>query len=89
MLLSGSWHFLILELTWAFETRLLLLEKKSNKKEKKYFSYFPQYEHELFWRYYDRLHAFLAHCDYCLEKWEILNTVYVGVNYEAHALLDY
>ena len=53
------------------------------------FSHFPQYEHELFWRYYDRLHAFLAHCDFYLEKWKILNTVYKGVNCEARTLLEY
>jgi len=50
--------------------------------------HFPQYEHELFWRYYDRLHAFLAHYGYCLEKWELLDTVYMGVNYETRALLE-
>ena len=50
--------------------------------------HFPQYEHESFWRYYDRLHAFLAHCDYCLEKWELLDTVYEGLNYETRALLE-
>jgi len=50
--------------------------------------HFPQYEHELFWRYYDRLHAFLAHCDYCLEKWELLDIVYEGVNCETRAPLE-
>jgi len=40
--------------------------------------HFPQYEHELFWRYNDRLHAFFARCGYCLEKWKLLNTVYMG-----------
>jgi len=50
--------------------------------------YFLQYEDELFWRYYDRLHAFVAHCDYCLEKWELLDTVYEDVNYETRALLE-
>ena len=50
--------------------------------------HFPQYEHELFWRYYDRLHAFLAHYGYCLEKWELLDTVFLGVNYETRALLE-
>ena len=50
--------------------------------------HFPQYEHELRWRYYDRLHAFLARCDYCLEKWELLDTAYKGVNCETHALLE-
>ena len=51
--------------------------------------HFPQYEHELFWRYYDRLQAFLAHCDYYLKKWELLDTVYEGVNRENRAILEY
>ena len=50
--------------------------------------HFLQYDHELFWRYYDRLHAFLAHCDYYLEKWKLLDTVYKGVNHETRALLE-
>jgi len=49
--------------------------------------HFSQYEHELFWRYYDRLQAFIAHCG-CLEKWELLDTVYRGVNHETRALLE-
>ena len=49
---------------------------------------FPQYEHELFWRYYDRLHAFLVHYDYCLKKWKLLDIVYMGVNHETRALLE-
>ena len=49
--------------------------------------HFPQYEHELFWRYYDRLHAFIAHYA-CLEKWELLDTVFRGVNHETRALLE-
>ena len=49
--------------------------------------HFPQYEHELFWRYYDRLHAFIAHYA-CLEKWELLDTVFRGVNLETRALLE-
>jgi len=36
----------------------------------------------------DRLHAFLAHCDYCLQKLEFLDAVYKGANYEIHALLE-
>jgi len=35
------------------------------------------------------LHAFVAHCDYCLDKYELLDTVYVGVKCETHALLEY
>ena len=51
--------------------------------------HFPQYEHELFWRYYDRLHVFHAHCHYCLGQWELLDTVYKGVNHEIRALLEH
>ena len=50
--------------------------------------HFPQYEHELFWRYYDILHAFLTHCDYHLEKWKLFDTVNEDVNRETHTLLD-
>ena len=50
--------------------------------------HFPQYEHELFWRYNGRLHAFLARCGYYLEKWELLNTVYMGVNHETRTVLE-
>jgi len=32
---------------------------------------------------------FFTHCDYCLEKWKILNTIYDGANYETCALLEY
>ena len=48
----------------------------------------PQYEHELFWRYYGRMHAFLAYCDYCLKKLEILNIVFEGVNCETRAFFS-
>jgi len=51
--------------------------------------HFPQCEHELFWKYYDRLHDFLVHYGYYLEKWKILNIVYEGVNYETHTLLKH
>jgi len=50
--------------------------------------HFPQYKLELFWRYYDRLYAFFALRDYCLEKWELLNMVYEGVNCETLTLLE-
>ena len=35
------------------------------------------------------MHTFLSHCDYDLENWEILNTIYKGVNRETCALLEY
>ena len=57
--------------------------------KKKSFSHFPQYEHELVWGYYDRLHALLDHCDFYLEKWDILNAVYKSVNCETRTLLEY
>ena len=49
----------------------------------------PQYENEVFWKYYDRLQAFLAHYAYCLDKWVLLDTVCEGVNSETRALLEY
>jgi len=51
--------------------------------------HFLQFEHELFWRYFKHLHAFLAQCGYCVNKWEILNIVDVGVNTKIRALLEY
>ena len=48
----------------------------------------PQYEQELFYYYWDRLHAFLARCGYCLKKWKLLDTVHKGVNHETRALLE-
>ena len=51
--------------------------------------HFPQYEHKLFWRYYERLHGFLAHSSYFLGKWELLDTVYKGVNHRTCALLKH
>jgi len=51
--------------------------------------HFPQYENELFRKCYDRLHAFPAHYAYCLDKWELLDTIYEGVNRETHVLLEY
>jgi len=50
--------------------------------------HFPQFEHELFWGYYDRLHPFPTHCDYCLEKSKLLDTVFKGVICETCAILD-
>ena len=53
--------------------------------------YFPQCEQELFYRYWDRLHAYLAQCASCgylYEKQEILHVVNEGVNLETHALFE-
>ena len=42
--------------------------------------HFFQFERELFWRYFKRLNVFLAQCDYCVGKWEILHIVDDDVN---------
>ena len=41
--------------------------------------HFPQFEQELFWRYFKHLNTFLALFGY-LGKWEILDIVDEGVN---------
>jgi len=54
--------------------------------------YFPQDEQELFYRYWDRLHTYLAQCasyGYSCGKWEILHVVDESVNYETRALFEY
>ena len=49
--------------------------------------YFPQYEHELFWRYFKRLNIFLAQYGYYVGKWKILDIVDEGVNSKTRAIL--
>ena len=54
--------------------------------------HFPQYEQELFYLYWDRLHAYFAQCDSCgylYGIWEILHVIDEGVNYEIHARFEY
>ena len=54
--------------------------------------HFPQHEQELFYRYWDRLHAYLAHCASCgysYGKWELLHVVDEGVTCETRALFEY
>ena len=51
--------------------------------------HFPQYEHELFCWYFKHLNAFLAQCEYCVGKWEILGIVDDGVNNETRILLQF
>jgi len=41
---------------------------------------FSQFYHKLFWRYFKRLHVFLAPCGYFVRKWQILVIVEEGVN---------
>ena len=51
--------------------------------------HFPQFQHELFYWYFRRLNAFLAQCDYCVSKWEILGIIDEGVNNETRLLLQF
>jgi len=51
--------------------------------------HFPQFEHELFWKYFKRLSAFLTWWSYCLGRWEILDIIDDGVNSKTWTLLDY
>jgi len=50
---------------------------------------FPQFGHELFWRYFKRLNVFLTQCGYYVSKWEILAIVDEGVTGETRALLQF
>ena len=52
-------------------------------------SYFPQFEHELFWRYFKHLNIFLTQCGYCVSKWKILVIVDEGVNSKTRVLLEF
>ena len=53
--------------------------------------HFSQYEQELFYGYWDHLHAYLAQCDSCgylYRKCDILLVVDEGVNCETRALFE-
>jgi len=72
------------------------LSLKKNPKKLKYefflkrqFFISPQFEYELFCWYFKRLNAFLAQCDYCVDKWEILGIIDEGVNNETRILLQF
>ena len=51
--------------------------------------HFPQYEHELFCWYFQRLNAFLAQFEYYVGKWDILGIIDEGVNSEIRILLQF
>ena len=53
------------------------------------FFHFPQFEYELFWRYFKRLNAFLAECCYYIGKWKILDIGDEGVNSKTRTLFEY
>jgi len=51
--------------------------------------HFSQFEHELFWRYFKHLSAFLGQYGFRIGKWKILDIVDVGVNSKTQTLLEY
>ncbi|KAK9749376.1 hypothetical protein RND81_02G121700 [Saponaria officinalis] len=51
--------------------------------------HFPQFEHEPFFRYFDRLVEFTAQYDHYFETWELCHIVYSGVNNESWAIFNY
>ena len=51
--------------------------------------HFPQFENELFWRYFKCLNVFLTQCGYYVGKWEILDIVDEDVNSETRVLLEH
>ncbi|KAK9705926.1 hypothetical protein RND81_07G092700 [Saponaria officinalis] len=44
--------------------------------------HFPQYEHELFYKYFNRLHEYVIRCPYPYQTWELCHVVYNGLNDE-------
>jgi len=65
---------------------------KSKKKISMAIFHFLQYEQELFYSYWDHLHAYLAHCASCgylYRKWKILHVVDKGVYCETRALFEH
>ena len=51
--------------------------------------HFLQFEHELFWRYFKCLNAFLTQSGYCVGKWKILDIVDESVTSETRVVLEY
>ena len=49
--------------------------------------YFPQFEHEVFWRYYYRLGDFVGF-GHGIEQWEMCNVIYDGLNAETRDIVE-
>lgn len=43
---------------------------------------FPQFEHEIFWKYFSRFNDFCAQLNFSFEKWELCQVIYEGLNTE-------
>ena len=51
--------------------------------------YFPQLEHEVFWRYLSRLNDFRTQCiDRYFEKWKIFQVIFKGLNDEYYGQVE-
>ncbi|KAK9682122.1 hypothetical protein RND81_10G052200 [Saponaria officinalis] len=44
--------------------------------------YFPQYQHELFYKYFNRLHEYVIRSPYPYQTWELCHVLYNGLNEE-------
>lgn len=49
---------------------------------------FPQYDGEVFWRHFKRLRKFIGQGGHTLEKWEICEQIYEGLNGETRATVE-
>ncbi|XP_074307134.1 uncharacterized protein LOC141642273 [Silene latifolia] len=51
--------------------------------------HFPQFEHEPFYCYFDRLGEYVGQFDNCFETWELCLVVYYGMNQETWTIVNY
>ncbi|KAK9734172.1 hypothetical protein RND81_04G120200 [Saponaria officinalis] len=45
-------------------------------------NYFPQFENELFYKYFNRLHEYAIRCRHPYQTWELCHVIYNGLNAE-------
>ncbi|KAK9724445.1 hypothetical protein RND81_05G072500 [Saponaria officinalis] len=50
--------------------------------------YFPQFEHEPLYAYWDRLESCIVQCGYYVDIWEMCHMIYDGVNCETRLLIE-
>jgi len=79
-------HF---DFLWKENRKKLKLKKDKKIKEKMAIFHFPKFEYEIFWRYFERLNAFLAQYGHCVGKCEILDIIDEDVNSKTRVLLEF
>ncbi|KAK9698391.1 hypothetical protein RND81_08G101000 [Saponaria officinalis] len=50
--------------------------------------YFPQYENELFYKYFNRVSEYVSRCRYPYQTWELCHVIYNGLNEETAGHVD-